>query len=288
MKQEEDEDLVISDDVLSCLLNNLESDDVSQFSESNDSSGSVEICTIKIPGKTKNTIVVVSNSEDRIVESKYASNSNRKRKRAKLEKVEVVRVDVRNTFALMMANVYNTMDFNKICGMLRTYSVPDAPFCMNRTKGDVFSVNFTGPVMMANALYSNLSIYPDCVTTLLSSSFDVNTGIIAYTLEFTMTKVFNYQTILKVLPKMVVEPTTSQASVSSSDGTSNSASDTMDDLCERMSESKIVEKVLEMKDSLPLRQKPVVVVVRAKVVLRTNDEKRIVEGKTTLITIKNE
>lgn len=264
---------------MNSMLSSFESDE--EDHEELDLSEDIDLYTIKVPRKHGSTSVVVSGMEDRYVDNRYLLRRSGKRNRK--QRVEVVRVDIRNTFALMMTNMFNTLDFNQISSVYRALSMPNASYIMDRTtKLDSFSVEFDSPFKMAIAVYSNIGIFPDCVTTLLASNFDAATGIITYSLQFNMTKVYTHRTVLH-LPKLSSDEGTSQTDANQPKNLSER--DPIESISDSMSEMTIVEKVSEMQESLP-RREPCEMIVQCKVILRTNEQKRISEGKATLTMIK--
>lgn len=174
------------------------------------------------------------------------------KKHRKMRRYKTVKTDIRDSFAAMYTNSMNSSDFKVMLGYFSTFYRPDA-VCHIRRKLPHKNVltSITGPQMFANAMFSNVAIFPDSVSSLTHSKFhkaSVN-GSVTFSIEINVTKMYNLPSIHEVLPGMVM------------DEVKTGNNDTSED----------VERAMEkVKISLPQRKNPVRCRINLSIILLTD------------------
>lgn len=272
--------------MLSVLLDDLASGEfceqpqLSGSSEVETSSGNISYDTCSIGNDTKKYILTRVELNAIKSESK-GPKKNVPKAKSLMGKPRMIKSDIRNSYAVMMSNTFNTLDLHSILGLFQTYSSADIKVRLKKRHpltNQLMATELSGPLNLANLLFCNLTICPDCVTKLLSSRYDSESGVLTCNFQFSMTKVFNVHSIHQVLPNMVVEPGHAAAA----------GTDRVEAATTAINAVQIVDTFEEMKKSLPLRKKPVNVIHNVKLTIVTNLDKRMTEMRGTLHVVEND
>jgi len=265
--------------MLATLLDDLASGDFidqPQLSSSTINGRTVFSDTVSIGNDTKTYILTrVENTVKKKQEKKFSSF---KLIKPSMGKPRTVKTDIRASFGIMIANVCNGNDFPKLLKLFQTYCMSDLAFRIVKRhpiSNELVATDLVGPLMFSNLVYANMTICPDCVAKVVNSKLDGN-GIVTCTLLFTMSRVYNISSIHQVLPNMVVDLSPTPPSVAEQE------------VADKLSSLEIVNKMEAMKKSLPLRKTPIKVIHKVKIVITTNDHKRMSVIKANLHVVEND